>query len=362
MREQSTTAHDLVDRALRSLREGTALGPLAALLFHVARYSASTDRWDAAAEQYQEGIALARESGQTTDLTMLLAGLAWLQARTGAEEDCRRHAEEALVLAARHHVHMARIWATYALGDLHLGQGRAAEALVQYEALERFVTTIRFGDVDVSPAPEMVECLLRTGRHDEAPGIAAAYRDRAKDKGQTWALARAERACAFLADDPEPGLARALALHAEGPDLFEEARTRLVLGELQRRARRRTVARASLRTALESFERLGARPWADRAAGELGATGEHPRRRGDRSTDALTPQELQVARLLSSGSTTRQAAASLFLSPKTVEYHLRHVYMKLGVNNRADLARAVEPDAGTRASSGGTGTAAGRPL
>ena len=97
-----------------------------------------------------------------------------------------------------------------------------------------------------------------------------------------------------------------------------------------------------LRSALAGFERVGARPWSDSAAAELAATGERPHRRGEDELHLLTPQELQVARLLGSGQTTRQAAAAMFLSPKTVEYHLRHVYTKLGISSRAELASAIE--------------------
>lgn len=349
LREESATARGLAELAERRLRDRSAIGSLAGLLFVVARFAASTDRWDDAARHYREGIALAREAGQTTDLAMLLAGLAWLEARTGAEESCREHAAEALGLAARHRVHLARIWATYALGDLDLGAGRYAEALERYAELQAFLDRIGFRDVDLSPAPELVECLHRTDRPEEAARLAEDYRGRATAKGQPWALARAERAGALVVDDPSPGLDRAVELHAASPDRFEEARTRLVLGEVERRARRRTASREPLRAALASFESLGARPWADRAAAELEATGERPHRRADRSIDLLTPQELQVATLLAEGRTTRQAAAAMFLSPKTVEYHLRHAYTKLGINTRTDLAAVLagETSAGT---------------
>jgi len=100
-------------------------------------------------------------------------------------------------------------------------------------------------------------------------------------------------------------------------------------------------AREELRAALEAFDRLGARPWGELARTELEATGETARRRDASTLGALTPQELQIAQLLADGRTTREAAAALFLSPKTVEYHLRHVYQKLGVGSRAQLAEAL---------------------
>jgi DNA-binding CsgD family transcriptional regulator len=138
--------------------------------------------------------------------------------------------------------------------------------------------------------------------------------------------------------DAEALFDEALALHAQTPDVFETARTRFAYGAYLRRARRRVRAREELRAAFEAFERLGARGWADQAEAELAATGETARRRDASTLDQLTPQELQIAQLLAEGRTTREAAAAIFLSPKTVEYHLRHVYRKLGINSREELA------------------------
>jgi DNA-binding CsgD family transcriptional regulator len=101
-------------------------------------------------------------------------------------------------------------------------------------------------------------------------------------------------------------------------------------------------AREELRAAIELFDRIGAEPWADQASTELVATGETARRRNASTVDALTPQELQIGLLLAEGRTTREAAATLFLSPKTVEYHLRHIYRKLEINSRDALRAALE--------------------
>jgi DNA-binding CsgD family transcriptional regulator len=103
-------------------------------------------------------------------------------------------------------------------------------------------------------------------------------------------------------------------------------------------------SRVELRAALATFERLGATPWAEQARAELEATGEKARRRDISTRDALTPQELQIAHMLAAGRTTREAAAALFLSPKTIEYHLRHVYRKLAVSSRGELAAALTPE------------------
>lgn len=132
---------------------------------------------------------------------------------------------------------------------------------------------------------------------------------------------------------------RALALHDQVPAPFERARTELCYGERLRRSRKRVDSRARLRSALETFDALGAEPWAERARAELHASGETARRRST-PVDALTAQELAVARLVAGGASNREAAATLFVSPKTIEFHLGHVYRKLGVRSRTELVRS----------------------
>ena len=138
---------------------------------------------------------------------------------------------------------------------------------------------------------------------------------------------------------PRRSSSEALALHAQTPDVFETARTRLAYGAHLRRARRRVRAREELRAAFEAFERLGARGWADQAEAELAATGETARRRDAEHAGRSSRRRSCRSRSCSrTGRTTREAAAAIFLSPKTVEYHLRHVYRKLGINSREELA------------------------
>jgi DNA-binding CsgD family transcriptional regulator len=137
---------------------------------------------------------------------------------------------------------------------------------------------------------------------------------------------------------------RAVRFHAEGGRPFQRARTHLLYGEWLRRSRRPTDARTQLRAALETFERLEATPWADRTRNELRAAGEIAvRQMGADPLSRLTPQELQVVRLAATGATNREIAGQLFLSPRTVGYHLYKAYPKLGVSSRrglADLSRS----------------------
>jgi len=333
----------LVETAVETARAQAALGVLPRLLDRVARDRAAADEWATAEAEYDEAIRLARETGQRTELAAALAGLAWLEARRGREAACRAHAEEARALCAEVGVGLYETWAIRALGELELALGRPAEAARHLEEETVRLSALGIGDVDTSPAAELVEAYIRLGRTEDAGAKASELDEQARAKGQPWSLARAARCRGLLADDDEleSRFDEALRLHERTPDVFEAARTRLAYGARLRRARKRVRGREELRAALEVFDRLGADPWSELARRELEATGETARRRDASTADALTPQELQIAQLLGGGKTTREAAAALFLSPKTVEYHLRHVYRKLDVGSRAELAEKL---------------------
>ena len=237
---------------------------------------------------------------------------------------------------------MFAVWAQAALADLELGRGDPAAALVHLERQRDLIAASGIRDPDLSPAPELVHAYLQLRRPDDAQVAGAAFIRVAEAKAQPWSLARAERVRGMLAaTDYDVPFADALGHHADTLDVFERARTQLAYGERLRRDRRRTDARVPLREAVEAFDALGAGPWADRAAAELRATGEAARRRVPATLNDLTPQELQIAVLLADGKTRREAASALFVSPKTIEYHLRNVYNKLGVRTREELQAAL---------------------
>jgi DNA-binding CsgD family transcriptional regulator len=330
-------------RAVEEARADTSVGALPHLLFHLARDQATTERWVAAESDYAEAASLAEELGQSTEAAIALAGLAWLEARRGKEEASREHAARAAAIAEPRQIMIARIWAGFALGDVELAAGRMDQAHDRYASLVTLLKTAGIRDVDLSPAPELAEVLLRTGAVERATAVAAEYRSRAEAKRAPWALARAWRTVALLAADQDVDAAfeKSLCYHAQTLDLFETARTNLAYGARLRRARRRVEARERLQEAYRAFERLGAQPWAEAAADELAATGITVAPRGGTGLDLLTPRERQIVQLVLDGRTTREAAGALFLSPKTVEYHLRHVYTKLGITSRRELADLV---------------------
>jgi DNA-binding CsgD family transcriptional regulator len=192
-------------------------------------------------------------------------------------------------------------------------------------------------------AADLVEAQIRSGAIADAKRSLASLEDKASRTGLRWVNAGAARCRGMLGEEAcyEQEFAAALALYGEEM-MFERARTQLALGMRRRRSRRRADARAVLHEALAYFQRNGAEPWAEQVRAELRATGEVPSHGTNGSLRSLTPQELQVALIVAQGNTNREAAAALFVSPKTVEFHLGNTYRKLGVRSRAELVRRVE--------------------
>ena len=189
-------------------------------------------------------------------------------------------------------------------------------------------------------AADRIETLVRLGEQQRAREALDDLEERAASSGSQWAAHAALRCRILLAPvgDLEGLLNRSLALPASP---FEAARTMLAAGERLRRAGQRVEARARLNAALEVFENTGARPWADRARTRLRASGARPRATRPSARDELTPQELQVSLVVAEGVTNREAAARLFVSPKTIEVHLSRAFRKLGVHTRTELARQL---------------------
>jgi DNA-binding CsgD family transcriptional regulator len=333
----------LASRAQAQARRTSAIGVLPSALTFIAIDEASTDRWLEAQASFHEAIILAKETGQLTDLGTALARLAWLEARQGRSQQSRLHADEALRLSREMGLGQPEWWAMAALGELELILGRAKAALARFEELRALLRSRGIGDPDPCPAPELVELYLRLGRRPEAAKLAEEFTRDASAKAQPWALARAARCGGLIAAEGEsdPHFETALALHAQTQDAFETARTHLAYGARLRRERQRVRAREQLRAAIDVFDRLGAEPWSEMARAELAATGETARRRDVTTLNDLTPQELQIALSLAEGRTTRETASALFLSPKTIEYHLRNVYRKLDIGSRSELKAAM---------------------
>ena len=192
-------------------------------------------------------------------------------------------------------------------------------------------------------APTLVEAYVGLGRAADAAALAGRYADVTAPSPPPPTVALVARCQGLTAADEDAAaeaFETALAAHAQAPDAFEAARTRMLYGARLRRAGRRVAAREQLRVALDAFTAMDLTAWAQRAADELAATGATARPRRRLADEPLTSQETRVALLVARGLSNREVAAALFLSPKTIEHHLASVFRKRGFRSRTELASA----------------------
>ena len=296
-----------------------------------------------AAAHADEGYEVTEQTGQATLGAYVLALRALAHALAGEERPARDQAERALAIADRTSGRPAEHFALAALGLLELSLGRAAEAAKVLGPLVAFLRREQIREPGTARVvPDYVEALIGLGELDAAAEVLEWYADNAQHLGRPSPLAAAAR-CRGLVHAEQGELEAALAeleraveLSAQVPNPLEQGRALLAHGAVHRRARHKRAARESLEAALAVFEQMGAQVWAERARTELGRVGG----RAPASSE-LTPTERRVAELAAEGLQTKQVAAALFVSPKTVEGHLTNIYAKLGVHSRAELARLL---------------------
>lgn len=344
--EEYDAARTLLTWAVGVQRSGGSLLHLPQSLIELAELDFRVGRWVPALAGAYEALALFEETGQRAELGVAEATTARMEAVLGRDDECRRRAGAGFDADAESGLLLASVLSGAALGLLALGRGDPEAAIVALAPVERIVRESGLGEPWlVQWAPDLVEAYGHAGRGERAEDLLESFERQARATGRVSALAAAARCRGILheGDAFDGPFAAALEQHDLVPTPFERARTELAYGARLRRAGRRTEARERLGAALQTFERLGAAPWADRARGELRASGQSVLTPAERAEDALTPQELQVAAIVAGGATNREAAAALFVSVKTIEFHLGHVYRKLGIRSRTQLARLVEP-------------------
>lgn len=295
--------------------------------------------WDAATATAAESLRLAHDTHQPRDGAWLCLVLGDIAAARGRRDDCVALIDEADAFAVGKPGWAGHGFAGPVLGHLALAMGDIDEAIDHLER-EADLEREQASTFLYLPAFDLAEAYVRADRAAQARALIERI---APHVNQAWARAALDRCRGLVATEDrfdESFLASIDAFERlQVP--FEAARSRLCFGEGLRRARRGAAARDELRAALTTFERLAAEPWAARAHRELEATGETLRRRGPSAIASLTPQELQVAQIVADGATNREAAARLFLSPKTIEAHLHRAYRKLGLTGRAQLRGAL---------------------
>jgi DNA-binding CsgD family transcriptional regulator len=324
--------HVLAFHQMASARGTGALGHLQYSLSFLARSHILAGELKHAMLAIDEARSIAEATGYPAPVAAPLVLAAWRGDESRVSELIDATSHEAATLGWTSH-NYARSVLFNALGRYDAARDAAWEALQP--------DPIGYGTLLL---PELAEAAARTD-----DGVLLEYaRDWLSERTgvitSEWANGIDARVRALLSgDEVADGLYRESIEHLSRTRLrLELARSRLLFGEWLRRERQRLNAREHLRTALEEFTNLGAEAYARRAERELLATGERARKRTVETLDQLTPQETQIARLAGEGATNREIAAQLFISPSTVEYHLRKAFRKLDVRSRTQLARRLQ--------------------
>jgi len=305
----------------------------------------------------EDTLERAVQLGTGFSLAIALAARANVVAYAGLPDEARRAAREALAIFERGSCLAVTVWPAVTLGFLEISVGDCEAAAATLGPLAAAAAAMGYGEPTAAPfAPDAVEALIGVGRLEEAAALTDQLESNGRRLDRAWALALGARCQSLLLaatgdlDRAAEAAERALVEHQRLPMPFERARTLLVLGQIQRRRRRKQAATVALREAARIFTELGTPLWASRAQNELERVNIN--RAG---STGLTPTEHRVARLAATGMTNRKVADALFISPKTVEANLARAYSKLNIHSRAELGQRMAmpahreaPDSGGR--------------
>ena len=337
---QMRRASQHADAAVELAQEEGALGLLASALAEASWYDVQVGRWQLALAKGTQALDLAHASGQQFLTCTVLVTITEIEAAQGREKGCREHAREADALATELELPVKQLLVRRHLASLDMAAGRTDEAVERYEQVYRLALELGEAHPYRSPLMDLIEALARAGRIDRALQLMPTVVAQVPGNENPLPAGRLLRLLGMLADDDfDAHFQQAIDLHRNLMP-FQQARSQLCYGERLRRSRRRREARVQLRAAIETFDRLDARPWAERAWTELRASGESMAGR-DPAREQLTPQELQIALLVAEGRTNREVGRALFLSTRTVEFHLTRAYRKLGIASRTELTRLL---------------------
>ena len=330
----------LAARAASLARASGAIGLLAATQGVRSSHYFMAQRFTDAAAAAHEALDLSREVG-AENLTLIPTGvLACIAAVRGQDAVAERLANEVIEIAVPRGLGLRSATGIRALALLDLARGRWREALERFEEIADVGPGHGNAVLGLLSIPDRLEAAVRVGEAERARGAFAEYEQWIEQAKVPWGYPCVASCRALLAEGVEATQHYEAAIGlADDAHPFDLARIQLRYGEHLRRERRRVDAREQLRAAVDGFERLEAEPWAERARAELRATGETARKRDPTLVDQLTPQELQIARLVGEGLTNKEVAAQLFLSPRTIDSHMRNVFAKLGITSRTQLAR-----------------------
>src|SRR5262249_40771649 len=324
-------AQALLERGAALSRTQGALGILVPALTGLGLRHYFAQQFDEAVAASAEAVELAREPKAENLAQLPVFVLAAVAAIRGDDAEAADQAGRSLEYTTAHGQALAAVRARWALALVDLGRGRWADALTHLETIA--AAELGFGEMlVVQTRPDCIEAAVRAGELASARRALARYEAWAGRTSAPWAQPRLASCRALVAEgDEATGHFETAAERSADARPFDRARIHLLYGEHLRRERRRSDSRVQLRAAIEGFERLRAEPWAERARTELRASGETARKRDRSTSDQLTPQELQIARFVAEGLSNKEVAAQLFLSPRTIDAHLRSVFAKLGI-------------------------------
>ena len=327
--------HELATRAVRLAREAGALTVLPIALDYRAGVHVHAGEFAAASALIEEADAITAATGNAPLRYTSLLLAAWRGEEAQALKLIEAGARDATARGEGRAIGLAE----YATAVLYNGLGRYEAALAGAQRACEHDDLVFFGWSLV----ELVEAGARSGAHDAAAGALRQLEERTRAAGTDWALGIQARSRALLSDGQAADALYREAIErlARSRIVVHLARAHLVYGEWLRRENRRVDAREQLRIAYEMLSRIGAEAFAERARRELLATGETVRKRTIETRDVLTAQEAQIARLAAQGRTNPEIGTQLFISPRTVEYHLHKVFTKLGISSRRKLRDAL---------------------
>ncbi|MBB3086844.1 ATP-binding protein [Geodermatophilus sabuli] len=332
-------------QVVESGRDGGAAASAINALVMLAHEAYREGRWDTAAGAAAEGIAWSERLGYRLIALPGVACHALLSAARGDDQATRSSVDELVAWATPRGVRMLDHFAAWARALAALGRRDYEDAYWLLTAISPPGRLEPHVPVALWVAKDLVEAAVRTGRSEEARAHVAAMQrtEIFRLSPRLTLLCAGAAALVASGDDARDGHFEALAVPGAERFPFEHARVRLAYGEHLRRARSTSAARVQLAAALETFERLGARPWADHALHELRATGQTHQSPVEQNGDpaALTPQEHEIASLAASGLSNKQIGSRLYLSPRTVSGHLYRIFPKLGITTRAALRDAL---------------------
>lgn len=332
---QLNSAHDALVSLRRGCIQGGEEGELIFVSFHACFVAIWRGELSEATQLAEENVERARQLGGNVPLFVALTTRAAARAYAGRETEARSDLAEASAASSRSGFVAMGEWPATVRGFLEVSQGNYRAALTTLTPLIARVTAFPEA-TEINAAsfiPDAVEALIQTGRADEAEPLSDVLYTNGRRLDRPWMLAVGGRCRSMLLaargdiDGARIAAEAAMVEHQRIPMPFERARTLLTLGAIARRSRQEQLAVAAFTEALAVFEQLGTPLWLARARAEM---------LGRRM---LTPAEYRVARLTASGMTNSEVAAALFVSPKTVEFHLAGVYRKLGIRSRAELGR-----------------------